>query len=266
MNERQNAPLPLSCFHCSDLIFWSSFLEDSLLLFAKDVSLLVAFTLNYILYHTTMATSGAGNPPVPQQQPSDETTTSPLHAAMKMADIVRSSLNNHNKNRSTNDDSNRDFRTTPGLVEGVATGVLTLVLLTPVRSLVLRTATAKSLGLLPDLVVTTSQIMIAANAALYAGSLYGSWHYLQTFTQIPVDAVSPTVDGICRQSLEQFAAFDNMAAQTNSATPASSSSWNPNAIVLTEFAKAMALCRQRAQQQAAAEADQLQETKMTWWK
>ena len=206
-----------------------------------------------------MATSGAGNPPVQQQQQvSDETTTSPLHAAMKMADLVRSSLYNKNNNGNS-----RDFRTTPGLVEGVATGVLTLVALTPVRSLVLRAAAAKKLGMLPDLVVTTSQIMIAANAALYAGSLYGSWHYLQTFTKIPVDAVSPTVDGICRQSLDMFASFD-VAAQSNNGTPASASLWNPNTIVLAEFAQAMALCRQRAQH--TAEADEPPETKMTWWK
>lgn len=221
--------------------------------------------------HTIMATSGAGNPPVQQQQQqqsSDETTTSPLHAAMKMADLVQSSLNNKTNNNSNND--NRDFRTTPGLVEGMATGVLTLVVLTPVRSLVVRTATANKLGMLPDLVVTTSQIMIAANVALYAGSLYGSWHYLQTFTKIPVEAVSPTVDGICRQSLDKFASFDVAAAkQSNNGTPASPSSslslWNPNAIVLAEFAQAMALCRQRSQQ-AADEADQPPETKMTWWK
>ena len=127
-----------------------------------------------------------------------EPAASPLHAAMKMADLVRSSLQQRDDDNNDNEQADH-FRLTPGILEGTGAAVATLLVLAPVRSAVLRAAGPR-LGLLPDLVVTTSQILLASNAGLYYGSLYGSYHYLHTFTHIPVDAVSPTVDGICRQS------------------------------------------------------------------
>lgn len=151
---------------------------------------------------------------------------------------------------------------TPGILEGAAAGALTLLVLTPVRSLLLRAA-GNRLGVFPDLVLTTSQIMISGNAALFYGSLYGSYHYLQTFTQIPPTAVSPTVDKICHQSLTRFDDFyKQAAAQKSKSIP----SWNPNVIVLREFTKAIELCQERSAKQVEMQDTTLNKDQMTWWK
>jgi hypothetical protein len=172
---------------------------------------------------------------------------------MLMADLVRASLQ---KTTTTMPDAaTADYRLTPGLLEGLATGVAALLVLTPVRSALLRTPAAKTLGMLPDLVVTSTQIMIAAQAALYGGSLYGTFHYLQTFRQIPVTARSPTVDTICKASLGSL--DDNNDQWTLSPpqqhTVNGSSSWNPQTIVLAEYANALQLCRDRASRQRMPE-------------
>ena len=207
-------------------------------------------------------------PPLPTEQAADESkTTSPLHAAMKMADLVRAGLNKSSRSTTQDpSDEKADFRLTPGLLEGVVAGASTLVVLTPVRSLVLRAAGNK-LGMLPDLIFTTSQIMIASNAGLYFGSLYGSYHYLQTFSKIPVHAVSSTVDGICRQSQDEFGSFyaDLVASKRDEKN--NHSTWNPNASVLAEFLRAMELCRDRQQSTAPEDKNQTsRETTITWWK
>lgn len=192
-----------------------------------------------------------------------EPTISPLHAAMRMADLVRSSLNQKAAGAPAPSSADEgDFRMTPGILEGAAAGALTLLVLTPVRSLLLRAA-GNRLGVFPDLVLTTSQIMISGNAALFYGSLYGSYHYLQTFTQIPPTAVSPTVDKICHQSLTRFDDFyKQAAAQKSKSIP----SWNPNVIVLREFTKAIELCQERSAKQVEMQDTTLNKDQMTWWK
>ena len=202
-------------------------------------------------------------------QPDETPTKSALHAAMKMADLIRSSLNQTSNSSVPKDEKAADFRMTPGVLEGIATGVATLLVLTPVRSLILKAA-GNRLGMLPDLIATTSQIMISADVALYYGSLYGSYHYLQTFTQIPAKAVSPTVDSICRQSVHDFDSFYDEARQYTTTSSSSPSSWNPNVIVLAEFAQAMKLCHERSalsvSQEAATNKQELMDGKISWWR
>ena len=77
----------------------------------------------------------------------------------------------------------------PGVVEGATAFVLTSFLLLPVRRLAIRLA-GKQLNVLTDLVVTAGQAVLAANAGLYAGSLYGSRVYLEKLAQIPPTAPS----------------------------------------------------------------------------
>jgi hypothetical protein len=171
--------------------------------------------------------------------------TSPLHAALQMGDLVRSRLNQVTTATNTTDQDKADFRLTPGLLEGIGTGIAAMLLLTPVRSILLKAAGSK-FGVFPDLVCTTSQIMVSANAALYYGSLYGSYHYLQTFNTIPVNAVSPTVDDICQVSSLRFDTwYQQQEAILKMNQSSSPSSWDPSALVLTEFSKAMKLCHKR---------------------
>jgi len=200
--------------------------------------------------------------------------TSSLHAAMRMADVVRNRLHERSAFQNTANgnphNQREDFRVTPGMLEGATAGALSLLALTPVRSALLR-RTGQRLGVLPDLIVTTSQIMVSVNAALYYGSLYGSYHYLQTFTKIPPTAKSPTVDKICHESLKRFHNFYQTAAvAATDASQSSSTSWkSPKEIVLTEFIKAMELCREREDgmpQQQQQQQQQQQRDQMTWWR
>jgi hypothetical protein len=192
--------------------------------------------------------------------PANPSPTSPLHAAMLMADVVRSSLQKTSTTTTTTtkeEAAAADFRLTPGLLEGLAVGVATLLVLTPVRSALLRTPAATQLGMLPDLVLTSTQIMVAAQAALYGGGLYGSYHYLQTFGQIPVDARSPTADAICERSLGSLRRDEKdddllgSLAEQQQQQATAYSSWNPQTIVLAEYAKALQLCRDRAARRRA---------------
>lgn len=173
-----------------------------------------------------------------------------------MADVVRSSLQKTTTTTTTKEEAAAaDFRLTPGLLEGLAVGVATLLVLTPVRSALLRTPAATQLGMLPDLVLTSSQIMVAAQAALYGGGLYGSYHYLQTFGQVPVDARSPTADAICERSLGLLRRDekddDLLESLPQQQATADFSSWNPQTIVLAEYDKALQLCRDRAARRRA---------------
>lgn len=229
----------------------------------------------------------------PQGQPQlQQPIHSPLHAAMNMADLVRSSLNqatslsssssstNHNDDETKQQQQQQQAAFTPGIVEGAAAGIGTMLVLTPVRWLLLRAVGQRTLGMLPDLVVTTGQIMVSANAGLYYGSLYGSHHYLSTFNSIPVAAVSPTVDGICQESSQRFGAFYNQILMKkekeernqHQQQPSSSSSWNPDEIVLAEFAKAMKLCRERDALKAQEKEDPGNKAstrpndKISWWR
>jgi hypothetical protein len=76
-------------------------------------------------------------------------------------------------------------RTPPGLWDGLIAGGLVLAILTPARTQILRSIGGGSPRLgnavvdLPDLVVSSVQVVISAQAALYVGSLQGSRVYLR---------------------------------------------------------------------------------------
>ena len=171
---------------------------------------------------------------------------SPLHAAVKLGDRVRSCLTRiipSTENEGEADEmAKKDFRMTPGVLEGMAAGAASFLILTPVRTRIVKAVGKQMLGELPDLILFTSQIMLAANVTLYAGSLYGSYHYLRTFNSIPVHAVSPTVDEIC-QTAAEFQPLYHKVVQDKIST---SSTLDPRASVLEEFSKALKLCTERS--------------------
>jgi hypothetical protein len=58
-------------------------------------------------------------------------------------------------------------------------------------------AAGSQLRLFADLVVTSTQAAVSANAALYTGALTGSQAYLKLFNQVAPTAPSMTADSIC---------------------------------------------------------------------
>jgi hypothetical protein len=113
---------------------------------------------------------------------------SPLHAAVQLADVIRSSTlqqreedHHHRPSKvlKAQLDGNAIDSTTPGLVDGLVAGCLVMALLTPIRSRFLQSIGSSKLGIFPDLVVSSTQVVLSASAALYMGSLQGSRAYLQ---------------------------------------------------------------------------------------
>jgi hypothetical protein len=228
---------------------------------------------------------------------------SPLQAAMYMADVIRkhmqqidpqsdSSAPNNSSSSSSSSSSSTSSpsfsaslfdppATTPGLVVGITAGVVTFGLLTPVRSMLLQAA-GKNLRIVADLIVTSSQAVASANAALYTGALTGSQFYLKLFNNVEPTAPSATADSICNDpkilsylqshhSLQQF--------YTTSSVPVSDNSgWDPRVRLGIELQQALKHCQRRNEWLQQSEQDistnQLQQqhqqdhsaTKMSWWK
>jgi hypothetical protein len=105
-----------------------------------------------------------------------------LHAAVNLADVIRSSIFQQGRQHGSQDrPSGAHLASTnpPGLVDGLIAGCLVLAFLTPVRSRVLQSIGSSKFGIFPDLVVSSTQVALSATAALYMGSLQGSRAYLQ---------------------------------------------------------------------------------------
>lgn len=239
------------------------------------------------------------------KRPGDDDDDSPLQAAMRMADLIRKNITQaeeeqklHQRSDSSSSIKNTEelsfrFPGPPGLVEGFATGLVVLGVLTPVRSLLVKRFLSPSrggsssssvfkqqqdsLGFLPEFILTTTQMLLSAHAALYVGSLFGSHYYLHQLAAISNNdptraAVSRTADTICHDPLVMRlmhcqdqgklilpspvmpTTSSSVPSNTNlnvvSSSSSSSSStmmmmMNPNQRVLLELQKALDTCRAR---------------------
>jgi hypothetical protein len=245
------------------------------------------------------------DPPSPSAPPSGGEGDSPLQAAMYMADVIRKHMqqiepqsdsvsettapNNASSSSSSTSSSTSTYlsaslfdppATTPGLVVGITAGVVTFGLLTPVRSMLLQAA-GPQLRLVADLVVTTTQAVVSANAALYTGALTGSQSYLKLFNQVKPTAPSVTADSICNDSkiLSYLQSPHHSTASASAASDADNSSvWDPRVLLGMQLQQALKNCRQRndlQQQRSKPETLSTNEeqqhddsgmTKMSWWK
>ena len=221
---------------------------------------------------------------------------------MRMADLIRKNITQakeeedeqkrrlpHGSKSSNKEEEQLSFRFPgpPGLVEGVATGLVVLGVLTPVRSMlvkrflspaVTRGASSSSnacqqqrqdnssLGLLPEFLLTSTQMLLSAHAALYMGSLFGSHHYLHQLAAINPAAVSRTADAICHDALvtrllKQRQAQEkriptmssppsalpnvNVVSSSSSSSAITMMMMNPDLRILLELQKALDTCRAR---------------------
>lgn len=183
---------------------------------------------------------------------------SPQQAAMYMADTIRkhvqqiepqpdSSGPNHSSSSSLSASLFDPPATTPGLVAGITAGFVTLGILTPVRGILLKAA-GKNLRIVADLIVTSSQAIVSANAALYTGALAGSQVYLQLFNNVPPTAPSATADSIC--SDPKIMSYLHLQKYTSSSVPATdNSSWDPRVRLGVELQQALKHCQQRNESQ-----------------
>jgi hypothetical protein len=249
------------------------------------------------------------DPPSPSAPSSGEGEgdDSPLQAAMYMADVIRKQMNQIEPQSASSDSSapnnastNSAYltaslfdppATTPGLVVGIAAGVVTFGLLTPVRTMLLK-AVGPQLRTFADLLVTSSQAVASANAALYTGALTGSQTYLKLLNQVEPTAPSVTADSICNDPKILSYLESPLHSTTGDASPSvpaasyyvdnNDSSWDPRVLLGIELQQALKHCRQRnelqqqrsKQETLSTNADEQQQqqddddsaTKMSWWK
>jgi hypothetical protein len=239
--------------------------------------------------------------------PSGEGGDTPLEAAMYVADAIRQHINIQqiepqsdssaptNSSSSSSSSSSTSFSarlfdppaTTPGLVVGITAGVVTFGLLTPVRRMLLQAA-GKELHMLADLIVTSSQAVASANAAMYTGALTGSQVYLQLFNKVSPTAPSATADAICNepkilsylQSHQQQSAYTASSSSGSASASADNSGWDPRVQLGMELQQALKHCQQRndwkqrskqeiftteQQQQQHQQEEDHSATKMSWW-
>jgi len=229
--------------------------------------------------------------------PPSRENDSPLQAAMYMADVIRkhvgkkeellplpsSSPTQFEPTAQTNQSSSSTSHPisaslfdppaiTPGLMEGVVAGIVTFGLLTPIRRLLLQAA-GQNLRVFADLVVTTSQAVVSANAALFVTALTGGRVYLQLFNNVAPKAPSTTADSICRdfkiQSYLQRLPSSPSTLSQGSARRASSI-WDPRMQLGFELHQALETCRERnaSYQQRLSQDDsteEQQQSKTSWW-
>jgi hypothetical protein len=141
-------------------------------------------------------------------------------------------------------------------------------------------AAGKNLRIVADLIVTSSQAVASANAALYAGALTGSQVYLKLFNHVAPTAPSVTADSICHdpQIMSYLQSHHSLQQlRTASQSPASdvdnSSGWDPRVRLGMELQQALKHCQQRNEKQEISTNEQQQQqqqdhsaTKMSWWK
>lgn len=231
---------------------------------------------------------------------------SPLQAAMHMADVIRKHMQQKEPQPDSSAPNNASSSstylsaslfdppaTTPGLVVGITAGVVTFGLLTPLRTMLLQAA-GSNLRLVADLIVTSTQAVASANAALYTGALTGSQVYLKLFNNVAPTAPSVKADSICDDSkIRSYLQSHLQQSQWSSPSVPSvsdtnvnrnnNSSWDPRILLGMELQQALKHCQQRnelqqqrskqdistnadLQQQQQEQEDPSSATKMSWWK
>jgi hypothetical protein len=163
-----------------------------------------------------------------------------LSHAMKVADSIRRHLAGEENSSGVRHDR---FSPTipPGLVEGLGALTFAGVALLPVRRLVLTSSAVNSH--LPfrnfvDLFVSVAHALVATQAGLMAGSLYGGQRYLDEFAKVSPE--SPVVETIC-DDLKT----DVMANRLYRPRGLDPQSWDPRAQTLLSAIHVIETCQRR---------------------
>ena len=185
---------------------------------------------------TDTSSSSTDTPPSSSQQAAEVLS---LNHAMKVADSIR----RHLRAASPGNAPHHNFSPTipPGILEGLGALAFTGVSLLPVRRLVLGSSAVNSY--LPfrnfvDLFVSVAHALIATQAGLMAGSLYGSKRYLDEFAKVPAE--SPVVDAICTDLRT-----DVMATRLYRPRGLDPLSWDPRAQTLLSTIQVLETCQRR---------------------
>ena len=141
-----------------------------------------------------------------------EASPSDLLNASLVADVIRRCVSEGQNKDSSGDKIFHEqqqqqqlsfrFPVPPGVVEGVAAGLVVGGLSLPIRRKLLQIAGPR-LHVLTELIVTPIQALVAFQAGMFTCSLYGSSHYLQRLAEIPIAAPSATADAICQDETVQ---------------------------------------------------------------
>lgn len=188
---------------------------------------------------TTDASSSSPTPPsLPQQAPE----VLSLSHAMKVADSIRRHLADTSGPGYRHDSFSPAIP--PGIVEGLGALTLVGVALLPVRRLVLTSSsvnTHPSFRNFVDLFGSVAHALIATQAGLMAGSLYGGKRYLDEFAKVSPE--SQVVEVICNDLRT-----DVMATQLFRPRGLDPQSWDPRAQTLLSAIRVMETCQRRQYQ------------------
>jgi hypothetical protein len=219
-------------------------------------------------------TSSDGPPttPLPSSSPNNGTyvadrkeSSLSLSDAMKAADCIRKVY--------SEDDPTESKSMPPGTFEGLGAFVVTGMLLSPLRGVILNAAGGKVAGHsfrnFCDLVITPFMAVVAAQAGLVAGSVFGSRVYLEQVAYVPPSKVSTVTDRACQQlllysldqgddpterwtssSLSSSSALDasdevNQKWMAGPRMDQSTSFWDPRVETMRSFRLALENCRKR---------------------
>jgi hypothetical protein len=202
---------------------------------------------------------------------SSQESLTAMQAAMSVADIIRKYVlqseqeglivneNLAKQSRENTSDSwisVPDFITrTPGLLEGITAGLVSLGVLTPVRRVFLG-AVGRSFGDLPEIFITVSQVILSADVGFLTCSVLGSRHYLHSLASVSSSAPSPTADQICNHKLVQELSarpnfIDPSRTMDPSSKPSSVAQWDPRLVLAIDLQEALRTCRDRQTHQSS---------------
>lgn len=163
-----------------------------------------------------------------------ESSLSLIHA-MKLADVTRKHYHGQ--------DAKGAGGIPPGALQGAAAFLATAAALLPIRRIVLRHANqqpgGKPFANFVDIVISVGQALVATQAGLFIGSLYGSQTYLDLLKNEPPTSQSPLTDKICQTM------WSNVLPPSFVFPPPSSPSMDPRSQTMTALKSAIQSCQRR---------------------
>lgn len=192
-----------------------------------------------------------------------DTAPTPLHDAMRFADLIRKHVQEQSNDSSNNFPLFAGSQPIPGLMDGCVAGLITAVALHPIRRSLVKRGGG---GLLLDILLTTTQVSAAGLSALYVGSVLGSRVYLQQLAQIPAQRSSVLADRVCQDALTERMLRHHSSPESALAEQSRFHDKDPRLTTLKTFYAALAACRNRTEAQRGVIIKPPQARATLWWR
>jgi hypothetical protein len=174
---------------------------------------------------------------------------------MKAADVIRKTLRESREDADDFDSPSGDLPP-PGSLPGLAAFVGTGLLLSPLRSFVLKRAAVQpqqgvaTFANFVDLLVTPSMAVISAQVGLVAGTLYGSGVYLDRVVEMEQD--KNNTEAVCQAMLSAVLAQGHNTTLQSTSTdepPQLYASWDPRQQTIQRLYRAIGHCQDKQRRQ-----------------